>query len=632
MQEKPRFEMNSLDLSVLLREISGSQPRYVSQVYRGVDSSYILRLKGPEDVRDLKIVPGRAIFLAPGVYRTHGPLDDFTSSLRKYLRGCMLRSFEQVTGERIARLRFEGGGAVYGFIVEVFPGGGVSLLDEKDVVLLSTSLRRGEPYSWPARKATVSGREDALALLSSVEGRTKVGVALARELGLGTKYSNEVLARAGIDPSKKVAELDAWEREKIADGVEYLFKLLENPRPTAYRAGDVYVAFAPFPLIHLGRQGLEEVHTTSLNEAVSLVYESYLRAVEASEQRQKVEEEVRRIEKEIAEKKTLANQLRLRAQELRELASLLHMRLAELKDLWAEIKAGGSPSGVVKSLDKSTGIAILELDGRTVQLSIREPVTDQIDRLFKNAKTTMKGVENLLREISELEAKAIHLKSTIPAPQVVEVVEIRRRKTEWFHRYRWSMTSGGRLIVLGRDASSNIRLLKKHLENGDIVLHAEVRGSPVTILKGGAGAGEEELREAAILCASFSRAWREGLSTMSVYWVAPDQISFTPPQGMYLPRGSFIVKPPKNYIHVPLQICIGYSERLGPIMGVESWVKREAVVYAALSPGQEDASNVAKALVAKVREILGLPEGHLRPSDFEALIPYGKCRVLSWSP
>ncbi|MEM0482141.1 MAG: NFACT family protein [Nitrososphaerota archaeon] len=631
MLEKPRFEINSMDLTVLLREIDKSQPRYVSQIYRGVDSSYILRLKGPEDVRDLKIVSGKAIFLAPGVYQTHGQLDDFSSSLRRYLKGCMLRSVEQVVGERIARLRFEGRGVMHDFLVEVFPGGGLSLLDERGIVLLSTNLRRGEPYSWPVRKATVSGREDALALLSSVEGRLKIGVALARELGLGTKYSNEVLARTGVPPSKKVAELGDDEKMKIAAGVEYLLKLLENPMPTAYKTGDIYVAFAPFPLIHLGKQGFEETRTTSLNEAVSLVYESYVRAVEISEHRQKIEEEVRRIEKEIAEKRAFADRLRLKAQELRELATMLHSRLAELKDLWTEIKAGGQPGGILKSLDMNTGLVTLELDGRAVQLSIREPVTDQIDRLFKNAKTTMKGVENLLREISELEEKVSRLKSTFTAPKVVEVIEVRRRGTEWFHSYRWSMTSGGRLVVLGRDASSNIRLLKKHLEKGDIVLHAEVKGSPVAILKDGAGAGEEELREAATLCASFSRAWREGLSTMSVYWVAPDQISFTPPQGMYLPRGSFIVKPPKNYIHVPLQICIGYSEKLGPIVGVESWVRAEAVVYAVLSPGQEDASIVAKALAAKVGEILNLSPGQLRPSGFEALIPYGKCRVLSWS-
>ncbi|GBC70738.1 hypothetical protein HRbin02_00507 [Candidatus Calditenuaceae archaeon HR02] len=632
MQEKPRFEINSLDLAVLLREISASHPRYVSQAYRGVDSSYIIRLKGTEDVRDLKMIPSKAIFLAPGVYQVHGQLDDLTSSLRRYLKGCVLKSAEQVTGERIARLRFERGGVVYGLIIEVFPGGGLNLLDERGVVLLSTGLRRGEPYAWPARKATVSGREDALALLSSVDGKIKVGVALARELGLGTKYSNEVLARTGVNPSKKVAELDAGEREKIADGVGYLFKLLENPRPTAYRAGDVYVTFAPFPLIHLDKKGFEEVHTASLNEAVSLVYESYIQAVRVSEHRQKIEEEVRRIEKEIAEKRTLADQLRLRAQELKEQASILHMRLAELKDLWAEIRAGGSPSGVVKSLDRSTGVAILELDGKTVQLSIREPVTIQIDRLFKNAKTTMKGVENLLSEISELEARASRLKSTISVPRTVEVVEVRRRRTEWFHRYRWSMTSGGRLIVLGKDASSNMRLLKKHLEKGDIVLHAEIRGSPVAILKDGAGAGDEEIREAATLCASFSRAWREGLSGMSVYWVEPHQISFTPPEGMYLPRGSFIIKPPKNYIHVQLQICVGYSEKLGPIVGVESWVRTEAVVYAVLSPGQEDASKVARILAAKVGEVLRLGENRIRPNDFEALIPYGKCRVLRWSP
>lgn len=632
MSEKLRFEINSLDLRVLLGEINASLPRYVSQIYRGLDSSYIIRLTGRDDVRDLRIVPGKALFLAPGVYQIHGQLDRLASTLRRSLRGYTVRSAEQVIGERIARLQFERGVERYYLVVEVFPGGGLSLLDAGGVIVASTSLKRGEPYSWPARRETISSREEALGLLSSVDGRLKVGVALAREFGLGTKYSNEVLARAGIEPSRKISDLNEEEKIRIASGVEFLIRLLENPQPTAYKAGDRYVVFSPIPFMYLSSQGLEMVHTTSLNEAVSLVYESYLKEASDLERRRRIEEEVRRVEREVEEKKALVDQLRLKARESRELADFLHMRLAELKDWWGKIKAGRGPSGLVKSLDRAAGLVTIELDGRTVQLSLREPITQQIDELYNNAKTTMKGVENLLAEVVKLEEKLKQLRSSLQlTSKVVETVQIRKRGTEWYHRYRWSMTSSGRLIVLGRDASSNIRLLKKHLEDDDVVLHAEVRGSPVTLLKNGADAAEGELREAASICASFSRAWRDGLSSVSVYWVRPEQISFTPPQGMYLPRGSFIVKPPKNYIQVTLQVCVGYSERLGPIVGSEEWVGSEAAVYVVLSPGQEDAARVSQELAAKVEEMLNLPKNQLRPSDFTSLIPYGRCRLLRWS-
>ncbi|MCS7146374.1 MAG: NFACT family protein [Nitrososphaerota archaeon] len=631
MAEKPRFEISSIDLQVLLSEVNAALPRYVSQIYRGTDNSYILRLTGREDVRDLKMAPGRVIFLASGVYQSHGQLDEVAALLRKSLKGSVLRSAEQVVGERIARLHFERRGLKLDLIVEVFPGGGLSLIDEGGVVILSTSLKKGQSYEPPTRRATVSTRDEVLALLSMVEGRLKVGVALAKEMGLGTKYSNELVARAHVDSSKKVSELDFDSRERLAGSLESLYQLLLTPEPTVYRVGGEYVAFAPFPLIQMESQGLEAMRVSSLNEAVNLVYESFVRAAKTSEHRRRLDEEAKRIEREIEGKRKLAEELKAKAVELRELAQLLHTKIGELKGSWDELKSGGSVEGLVKSVDRASGTATLLLGGREVQLSLKRPVTHQINELFNSAKTTMKGVENLLKEVEELEKRLSKLREEAPAKQQMEVVVVRRRETEWFRRYRWSMTSSERLIVMGRDASSNVRLLKNHLESMDLVFHAEVRGSPVALLKNGQGAGDVELRETATLCASFSRAWREGLSSVSVYWVKPDQISFTPPQGTYLPKGSFLVKPPKNYIQAMLEISVGYSQKLGPIVGCETWVKKEAVLYAVIAPGQEDASTVSKNLVAKLSELPNISSSELKISDFEKLIPYGRCRVLRWS-
>lgn len=631
MSSSLRFELSSLELSVLVREINASLPRYVSQIYRGLDGSYIFRLTGREDVRDLRIIPGKGIFLAPGVFQTHGEIDELASVLRRHVRGHVLRNVERIEGERVVILRFERGASRLSLVAELFPGGGLSLLDEGEMVITSTSLRRGERYSPPARRLTVSSRDEALAALAKIEGKLKLGVALARELGLGTKYSNEVVERAGVDPSKKVFELSSDEKERLANAIETIFKLLETPQPTVYKTGEASTSFAPFPLTHMERKGLQAVATSSLNDAVSSAYESYLRSVKLAERRKTLEEEVKRLEREIAEKRALIEQLKSRALQLRETADALYLRLAELKDCWDEVKRGKIDIPFVKSVDRSAGLVTIQLDGREVRLNLSEPITRQVNGLFKDAKTTMTGVENLLKEVAELERRLNQLKASQPVSEQEEKIEVRRRGTEWFHRFRWSMTSSGRLIVLGRDAISNIRLLKNHTSTDDLVFHAEVKGSPVAILKGGADAGEAELLEAANLCASFSRAWREGLSSVTVFWVRPQQISFTPPPGMYLPRGSFIVQPPKNYIQASLEICVGYSERLGPIVGSEAWMRSEALVYAVITPGSEEAATLARALLARVEVILGKKEEELKLSDFERLVPYGKCRVLRWS-
>jgi predicted ribosome quality control (RQC) complex YloA/Tae2 family protein len=82
-----RFEVGSGELSIIVREISAELPRRVTQVYRGKDASYILRLRSETDVRDLKILPGKVLYLATGIYMQHDEPDELVRRLRENLRG-----------------------------------------------------------------------------------------------------------------------------------------------------------------------------------------------------------------------------------------------------------------------------------------------------------------------------------------------------------------------------------------------------------------------------------------------------------------------------------------------------------------------------------------------------------------
>jgi len=93
------------------------------------------------------------------------------------------------------------------------------------------------------------------------------------------------------------------------------------------------------------------------------------------------------------------------------------------------------------------------------------------------------------------------------------------------------------------------------------VFHAEVRGSPVLLLKRGQSAGPDSLREAAQFTASYSRSWREGLSSTSVYNVRPSQVSVAAPSGQYMPRGSFMVYGERRYLTVELALAASLELR-----------------------------------------------------------------------
>lgn len=152
----------------------------------------------------------------------------------------------------------------------------------------------------------------------------------------------------------------------------------------------------------------------------------------------------------------------------------------------------------------------------------------------------------------------------------------------------------------GRDAKSNRLLIRKHLAPSDLVFHADYHGSPFVILKKGKNADEEDIYETAIFTASFSRAWKDGLSALDVYYVNPEQLSEKAPSGEYLKKGSFMIYGKRNFVRrVPLELCLSYDKELeklviGPCRSIinRNILKRVYLLY----PGNKTKGEAAKKL------------------------------------
>jgi len=50
---------------------------------------------------------------------------------------------------------------------------------------------------------------------------------------------------------------------------------------------------------------------------------------------------------------------------------------------------------------------------------------------------------------------------------------VKKRKREWFEKFRWFYSSEGFLVVGGRDATTNEILIKKHTDKDDLVFHTD---------------------------------------------------------------------------------------------------------------------------------------------------------------
>ena len=123
------------------------------------------------------------------------------------------------------------------------------------------------------------------------------------------------------------------------------------------------------------------------------------------------------------------------------------------------------------------------------------------------------------------------------------------RKVFWFEKYIWFISSENYLVIGGRNAQQNEALVKKYMTKNDLFMHSELHGAAVVIVKNPTGYAVPSLTmmEAATFEMCHSPCW-ENKVLAQVYWVHASQVSKTPPTGMFISTGSFIIRGKRNFI------------------------------------------------------------------------------------
>ena len=119
------------------------------------------------------------------------------------------------------------------------------------------------------------------------------------------------------------------------------------------------------------------------------------------------------------------------------------------------------------------------------------------------------------------------------------------------------------MAIGGKDASSNSVIIRRHLTENDFVFHAEVNGSPFFILQNANNSNtdiSQSILEVAQATVSFSRSWKDGLSSSDAYWILSSQVKKGAPTGQFLPKGSFVIEGKKNFVkNLEIKLAIGLS-------------------------------------------------------------------------
>ena len=205
----------------------------------------------------------------------------------------------------------------------------------------------------------------------------------------------------------------------------------------------------------------------------------------------------------------------------------------------------------------------------------------------------------------------------------LELTRAQPTKQFWFERYKWFITESGKLVIGGKNAHTNDNVVKRHMKDADVYVHADVHGAPSVIIKDGNVATPEELRQACIFAYCHSKAWVSAMSNGSSFWVYPDQVSKTPNPGEFVPRGAFIIRGKRNYeYHIESEMGVGETEyqeerkiMCGPVELIEKMCEKYFIIRPGRGKNKKTPNEIAKAFDVPEEEISRI----IPPGDSEII-------------
>jgi predicted ribosome quality control (RQC) complex YloA/Tae2 family protein len=674
-------EFTSFDVAAAVKELKVLLcDSRVNNIYQFDQKTVVFKLH-KANVPPIRLVLEAGRRIHSTVYAEESPSEPpaFCMMLRQYLRDSWLDGVEQYEFERVVVLGFRTKTGLLRLVVELFGEGNLILVNPDGVIIQALFFKRmrdrnvlhGEKFLFPPAlglnplKISGSGLEAAFAAGGDVE----VVRVLARGVGLGGVYAEEVLLRAGVDKAVHCKDLTAPQVSAVFGVLQSFIACLAEGKfepCIVLGADEAYLDVAPFRLRRYEGYGFKVFD--SFNGALDEFFLKVKTAEKAlaSVEVEKLQSEQKRLkrmvtdqEKALAEDeakserdKTVGNTIYAHFGELEAFANKLVLANQQGAD-WGSVfgqvlankKAGKTPEVFIEGIDAKNVAVNFLMDGLRFSFSVRQSIFDNANEYYERGKRakqksagTVAALQDSRRKLARVErelAEAEQLRSLKPAEMLEAIAKRKIESKEWFEKFRYFTTSDGFLVVAGKDVVTNEILIKKYTQQEDVVFHAEITGSPFVVIKAeGREVSEQALREAAEYAAAFCRAWRENVGSADVYWVKVDQLSKSGPSGESVPHGAFFVVGKRNWFrNTPLRTAIGaVVDGLGEagfVGGSVDSVRARAKAYVVLVPGdysgkdllkmvlktltlklsKEDKEKLGKTSIEQVREFIPYTKG-----------------------
>ena len=644
------MELSGIELHYLINKISSTVTSefYVSSITSITKNSILLKLHHPIHPDILLMVSTKGIWITNKKYKKVEETQ-FTNVISREIERAKITSVSQPGSERIYYLHFVGrDDKVRILVVEIFGKGNFILCDEtmKIIWILNSievrhrTLNTGLQYTLPPSRG-----EDVLQLslkgiagnLSQVPENIEVVKWLGKLTSLPRKYVDEIIFESGLD-KKLVDQLSTEDIEIIYQKTKELTNRVldeknHEPSVTVDSSG---VAIDASP-ISMSRESHSNRVDTFM-EAIDQVLSNEILSVGRSLKTEEADKKIQELEHDLAEQDKAKMSVLLKSKSLRSVAhDLMRLTSFGITDMNDKSVKSFLEKNDSKILQEN-GISYVDILNERVKLESSIPKFSSL--LFSRAKELERGATNIEKASDELKSKIEKLRGQ--TQKIHEKIQFSTLESkQWYERYRWFLTTDGHLVIGGRDASSNSAVIRKHMTEDDIIFHAEIHGSPFFLVKNARNNDNETpnyIDETAQATVSFSRAWKDGLSSGDAYWVFPNQVKKGAPTGQFLPKGSFVIEGKRNFCRgIELKLSVGLvkiENRYTIVSGPINAIRKRSLIYASLLPGGSDPMNLAKKLKSEFVRVISEFDSDLADylkkvllDDFIRVLPTGQSKI-----
>ena len=593
----PKDRFSSLDTVALVRELRGLDRARVDKAFDLRPSGWSLVFRVPGTGRkELVLVPGRyAALLDEGPSRSE-ELSPFAKELRRLLTGAVLRSVAEPGGERLLELMFSRSDAPSDLLLscELFGSGNLIVAREGRIAAVAhprvwahRAVRVGAAYQRPPARADPWGLTDGEIEAELARSRSDLASTLAARLGLGGPVAEEVIARGGWHPEEPASREPSRVGRSLHRVLQELWSEIgERPVGFVYRREGTVLDATAYPSRRWQTLvPVDEARRNTFSEAAAEYFSTLVLAPPTAEETEalRARQELERL----AERQTTS------VTELEEAVRSLQLQAETILAHYAEAEARTAEATARSGSDLSFEATV---DGRAVRLLVGRTPRESAQVLFEESKRVQSKLAGARAALGETERRLAEPMRPVPHPRSTGAKgPASPRRAHWFEQYRWFISSEGAVVVAGRDASSNDTVVKRHLKEGDVYVHADLHGAASVVVKhpppGAPALTDSTYREAGQWAVAFSKAWRAGHASASAFWVTPEQVSKTGASGEFVARGAWVIHGTKNFLSdLPTELGLGTIQYEGqsywtaaPPTAVRKWGDLRAL----LTPGPD---------------------------------------------